>query len=126
MTMSEYTVTLSLSAARSRVLLTAGPDELLRAVLPPPSEIRHERAVVSLLQSMGMWLDRAPRVVVCADEGDATFLFGLTDELGNPQRSVYYTVDVVERRARRRGRRVVGVGDFRDLRQLSLVRGDRL
>jgi hypothetical protein len=125
MTMSEYTVTLSLSAARSRVLLTAGPDELLRAVLPPPSQIRHERAVLSLLQSLAMWLDRAPRVVVSADEGDATFLFGLTDELGNPQRSVYYTVEVVERRARRRGRRVAGVGDFRDLRQLSLVRGDR-
>jgi hypothetical protein len=95
-------------------------------VLPPPSQIRHERAVLSLLQGLAMWLDRAPRVVVSADEGDATFLFGLTDELGNPQRSVYYTVEVVERRARRRGQRVAGVGDFRDLRQLSLLRGDRL
>lgn len=123
--MSEYTVTLSLSAARSRVLLMAGTDELMRAILPPPSQIRHERAVRSLLESLAMWLDRSPRVVVSADEGDAAFLFGLTDELGNPQRSVYYTVEVVERRARRRGRRVGGIGDFRDLRQLSLVRGDR-
>jgi hypothetical protein len=123
--MSEYTVTLSLSAVRSRVLLTVGADELMRAVLPPPSQIRHERAVRSLLESLAMWLDRSPRVVVSADEGDATFLFGLTDELGNPQRSVYYTVEVVERRVRRRGRRVSSAGDFRDLRQLSLVRGDR-
>ena len=122
--MSEYTVTLSLSAARSRVLLMAGADELMRAVLPPPSQVRHERAVMSLLQSLAMWLDRAPRVVVSADDGDATFLFGLTDELGNPQRSVYYTVEVAERRVRRRARRVGG-GDFRDLRQLSLVHGGR-
>lgn len=123
--MSEYTVTLSLSAARSRVLLMAGADELMRAVLPPPSQIRHVRAVRSLLESLAMWLDRAPRVVVSAEEAEATFLFGLTDELGNPQRSVYYTVEIVERRARRRGRRVSSVGDFRDLRQLSVVRGDR-
>ena len=124
--MNEYTVTLSLSAARSRVLLMAGSDELMRAILPPASQIQHERAVRSLLESLAMWRDRSPRVVVSADEGDATFLFGLTDELGNPQRSVYYTVEVLERRARRRGRRVAGVGDFSDLRQRSLVRGDRL
>jgi hypothetical protein len=122
--MSEYKVILSLSAARSRVLLMAGADELMRAVLPPPSQIRHWQAVMSLLQGLAMWLDRAPHVVVSADEGDATFLCGLTDELGNPQRSVYYTVEVVARRVRRRGRRV-GVGDFRDLRQLSLVHGGR-
>jgi len=48
-----------------------------------------------------------------------------TDEIGNPQRSVYYTVEVVARPARRRAKRISGVGDFRDLRQLSLIDGGR-
>jgi hypothetical protein len=123
--MSEYTVTMSFSAARSRILVTAGTDELLRAVLPPPRQVRHNRAALSLLEALALWLDRSPRVVVSADESDATYSFGLTDEIGNPQRSVYYTVEVVQRPARRRGRRIVGVGDFRDLRQLTLVHGER-
>lgn len=123
--MSEYTVTMSFSPARSRILVTAGADELMRAVLPPPRQVRHDRAALSLLEALALWLDRSPRVVVSADESDATYSFGLTDEIGNPQRSVYYTVEVVQRPARRRGRRIAGVGDFRDLRQLTLVRGER-
>jgi len=123
--MSEYTVTMSFSPARSRILVTAGADELLRAVLPPPRQVRHDRAALSLLEALALWLDRCPRVVVSADEADATYSFGLTDEIGNPQRSVYYTVEVVAQPARRRGRRIVGVGDFRDLRQLTLIHGER-
>jgi hypothetical protein len=125
MTMSEYTVTMSFSTARSRILVTAGADELMRAVLPPPRQVRNDRAALSLLEALALWLDRCPRVVVSADEAAATYSFGLTDEIGNPQRSVYYAVEVVERLARHRGRRIAGVGDFRDLRQLSLVRGGR-
>ncbi len=123
--MSEYTVTMSFSPARSRILVTAGADELMRAVLPPPRQVQHDRAALALLEALALWLDRCHRVVVFADEADATYSFGLTDEIGNPQRSVYYTVEVVERRVRRRGRRITGVGDFRDLRQLTLVHGGR-
>ena len=74
---------------------------------------------------MALWLDRPPRVVVSAADTDATSFFGLTDEFGNPQRSVYYTVEVVERPVRRRAKRIPGVGDFRDLRQLSFIGGGR-
>jgi hypothetical protein len=123
--MSEYTVTMSFSPARSRILVTAGADELLRAVLPPQRQVRHDRAALALLEALALWLDRCPRVVVSADEADATYSFGLTDEIGNPQRSVYYTVEVAARPVRRRGRRIAGVGDFRDLRQLTLVHGGR-
>ena len=123
--MGEYTVTMSFSAARSRVLVTVGADELMRAVLPAARQVRHSRAVLSFLEALALWLDQCPRVVVFADEADATFLFGLTDEIGNPQRSVFYTVEVAQRPVRHRGRRIVGVGDFRDLRQLSLVPGGR-
>jgi hypothetical protein len=98
---------------------------VLRAVLPPQRQVRHDRAALALLEALALWLDRCPRVVVSADEADATYSFGLTDEIGNPQRSVYYTVEVVARPAHRRGRRIAGVGDFRDLRQLTLVHGER-
>ena len=50
---------------------------------------------------------------VSAEEADATYSFGLTDEIGNPQRSVYDTVEVVARLARRQGRRIAGVGELR-------------
>jgi len=123
--MSEYTVTLSLSSTRSRILVTAGADELMRAVLLPWRQVHHERAAVSFLESLALWLDRPLRVVVSADEADGTSFFGLTDEIGNPQRGVYYTVEVVARPARRRATRISGVGDFRDLRQLSLIDGGR-
>ena len=122
--MSRYTVTMSLSAARSRILVTAGTDEIMRAVLPSVSQVQHPRAAMSLLEGLALWLDQALRVVVSADESDATFFFNLTDEFGCPQHGVYHTVEVVERRARpRRGRRITRVGDFRDLRQLSLIGG---
>jgi len=123
--MSEYTVTMSLSPARSRILVTAGVDEMVRTVLPQWRQVRHERAARSFLESLALWLDRPLRVVVSADEADATSFFGLTDDIGNPQRSVYYAVDVIERPVRRRPKRIPGVADFRDLRQLSLIDGER-
>jgi hypothetical protein len=41
---------------------------------------------------------------------DATSLFGLTDDFGTPQRGVYYHVEVVEPKPRRRG--VVGQFEY--------------
>jgi hypothetical protein len=123
MTMSEYTVTMSFSGVRSRILVTAGTDEILRAVLPSPRQVRHTQAALSFLEALALWLDHSPRVVVSAAEVDATSLFGLTDDFGTPQRGVYYHVEVVEPRPRRRGKKLAGVGEFRDLRQLSLVPG---
>src|ERR1039458_304705 len=96
MTMSEYTVTMSFSGVRSRILVTAGTDEILRAVLPPPRQVRHTQAALSFLEALALWLDHSPRVVVSAAEVDATSLFGLTDDFGTPQRGVYYHVEVVE------------------------------
>jgi hypothetical protein len=123
--MSEYTVTMSFSGVRSRILVTAGTDEILRAVLPAPRQVRHTQAASSFLEALALWLDQRLRVVVSAAEVDATSLFGLTDDFGSPGRGVYYQVEVVERKPRRRGRRLAGVGEFRDLRQLSLLSGGR-
>jgi len=120
--MDEYRVVVSPSSKWTRLLLTQGSDELLRAILPAPSVVRHERAVPTFLEGLSMWVDRALPVVLSVDDEDFGFRLGLTDEMGIGTRSLYYHVGVAERaHRRRRGRRIAGVGDFGDLRQLRLV-----
>src|SRR5258708_2534636 len=126
MRMERYTVTLAPSSSRTRLLLMSGPDELMRAVLPPPPSIYRERAVPMLLEGLAQWVDSPLRVVLCVAARDASFCLGLTDELGCGMRSLYYEVEVVERGVRIRGKRVRGIGDFADLRQLRFgMRGSR-
>lgn len=118
----KYTVVMIPSATRTRVLLSQGPDELLRALLPPPSQVRHERAAITFLEGLSLWLDAKLHVVLSVDEREAGFCLGLTDEMGVGIRSLYFDVEVLDRGARRRrGQRIRGVGDFADLRQLRLL-----
>jgi hypothetical protein len=120
-----YQVVIAPSATRTRVLVTEGPDELLRAVLPSPSQLRHERATITFLEGLALWLDAKLHVVLSVDAKEAGFCLGLTDEMGVGVRSLFFDVEVRDRRARRRpGRRIRGVGDFVDLRQLRLVPND--
>jgi len=120
-----YQVVIAPSATRTRVLVTEGSDELLRAVLPSPSQLRHERATITFLEGLALWLDAKLHVVLSVDAREAGFCLGLTDELGVGLRSLFFDVEVRDRRARRRpGRRIRGVGDFVDLRQLRLVPDD--
>jgi hypothetical protein len=117
----QYTVVIIPSATRTRVLVSHGPDELLRAILPPPSAVQHERAAIALLQGLSQWFDAKLRVVLSVDVREAGFCLALTDEMGIGMRSVYFEVEVHDRRAlRRHGQRIRGVGDFADLRQLYL------
>jgi hypothetical protein len=120
-----YQVVIAPSATRTRVLVTEGSDELLRAVLPSPSQLRHERATITFLEGLALWLDAKLHVVLSVDAKEAGFCLGLTDELGVGVRSLFFDVEVRDRRARRRpGRRIRGVGDFVDLRQLRLIPND--
>jgi hypothetical protein len=120
--MESYTVVVSPSVTRTRVLVSRGPDELLRACLPPPSQVRHERALPAFLEGLALLLDRRLRVVLSVDAREAGFCLGLTDELGLGCRAVFYEVEVIGRRVRRRrGSRIRGVGNFADLRPLRLV-----
>src|SRR5882724_8438628 len=117
----KYTVVIVPSSTRTRVLVSQGPDELLRAILPPPSAVHHERAANVLLQGLSQWLDAKLHVVLSVDEREAGFCLALTDEMGLGMRSVFFDVEVHDRRARRqRGQRIRGIGDFADLRQLYL------
>lgn len=120
--MDAYKLVVFPTAKWTRLLLTLGPDELLRAILPSPPLVRHERAAPTLLEGLSMWLDKALPVVLSADDEDFGFRLGLTDLMGIGARSLYYHVEVADRvRRPRRGRRIRGVADFSDLRQLRLV-----
>jgi hypothetical protein len=119
-----YTVVVIPSSMRTRVLVShgPGPDELLRALLPAPSQVRHTRAAITFLEGMSLWLDAKLQVVLSVDARAAGLCLGLTDELGVGLRSLYFDVEVRDRGVgRRRGQRIRGVGDFADLRQLRLV-----
>ena len=120
--MDRFRAVLVPSATQTRLLLTHGPDELMRAVLPPPALVRHERAAPTLLEGLAQWVDAPLSVVLSVDGQAASFCLGLTDELGCGRRGLFYDVRVVERGRRRpRGRRIRGLGSFADVRQLRLV-----
>src|SRR5678815_6018827 len=89
-TAMDYTVAMMPSATRTRVLVSQGPDELLRAVLPPPSSVHHEQAAIRLLEGLALWLSAKLHVVLCVDDKDAAFCLGLTDEVGIGARSIYF------------------------------------
>ena len=93
--MSEYTVTMSFSPARSRILVTAGGTSCCARCCR-----RSGRSGTTgrRCRSWRRWRcgSIAVRALLCLpDEADATYSLGLTDEIGNPQRSVYYNVEVV-------------------------------
>jgi len=120
--MDAYKVMLSPSAKWTRVLVTHGPDELLRAILPAPAQTKHKRAAATFLEALALWLDVTLSVVLSVDAAEASSCLGLADDMGIGVGSVFYRVDVVLRgRRRRRGKRIRGVGEFADLRQLRLV-----
>lgn len=116
--MESYLVTVVPSKSSTRVLLTRGRDELMRAVLPPPSEVRHEPSMIRLLEGLSLCLDARLTVALCVAKSEAGFCLGLTDEFGVGARSLYYAVEVMPHR--RRGRRLHGVAGFGDVRQLRL------
>jgi hypothetical protein len=119
--MSRYIVSLAPSQSRTRVLLLDGKDEIMRAVLPPGPSLRHRRAASTFLEGLSLWLDTKLHVALSADASDASYCLELVDEFGCATRSVFYDVEVVEPSVHRRGHRLRGVGNFADLRQLSLV-----
>ncbi len=120
--MEPCTVVIGPSSRSTRVLLTRGPDELLRANLPPPTQVRHERSMPVFLEGLALLLDSAIRVVLSVDELQAALCLGLTDEMGLGRSSLFYRVEVITRPVRRRrGRRIRGIANFADLRPLRLL-----
>ena len=116
-------VRLSPEPARTRLLITRGPVDIGKVVLPPAAMV-HRRAATTLLEGLSLFLGERLSVVLCVDESsDSSSELGLLDGLGCGERSVFYEVGVAVRasRAQRRASRALRLpdGDFRDLRQLT-------
>jgi hypothetical protein len=118
----ELRLTIVPCPSETRILMTAGPDDLLMARLAPVTSSHHRWAAPMLLQALSTWQDRPVRVVLSADAEDCLYSLGLSDGMGLGDHSLHYVVDILDPRAERRGRRLRGLGDFRDARrQLHLV-----
>jgi hypothetical protein len=103
---------------KTRLLLTLGSDEVMRAQLPRPMGT-HWRAAPTLVEGLALWLGRPLSIVLCADAEGTSSELGLCDGFGFGHTTVHYEVEVLDPRRRRRG-----LGGFGDLRQLVL-RGAR-
>ena len=103
----------------THVLMTRGRDEVLRAVLAPPSQM-HCRAAPTLAEAMALWYQRRLSVVLYADVSEERFAIHLCDGLGFGVQNVHYDVSVLIPGNRGRGRRLGGKGKFSDLRRLCL------
>ena len=102
----------------TRLLLTQGSSEFMRAVLPPPPQQQRDppppRAAPTLCEGLSLWLQRPLCVVVAADDEGHSSALGLCDGFGFGATTLHYEVEVIEPGRRRRG-----LGSFRDLRQLE-------
>ena len=113
-------VTIDSRRDETRVLATAGPQmTVLKARLS--STVHHPRAVPALLEALALWEGRPVRAAVVvgrSDDASATRLKldFLTDVSGEP----LYKLEFVDSHRRRHRDRLAGMGEFHDLRQLSL------
>jgi len=117
--MERITVTMQPLARETRILVMEGRHEVLRAVLGPTTA-SHPRAAATLLEGLALWHQQALSVVLCADVEACSSATRMIDDLGFGQKTVHYDVEVAFRAHRRRGRRIHGLGNFGDLRQLCL------
>ena len=65
--MDDCKLLLSVSNQWTKLLLLHGPDEILKARLPPPLQVRHERAAATLLEGLSQWLDTRLPVALSVD-----------------------------------------------------------
>ena len=75
-------VALNSTSKRTRVVVTLGGVVVLRGNLPPLGEVRHTRAVTTLLEALSLWLDERLCVALSAESPDDCFRFDLADEMG--------------------------------------------
>jgi hypothetical protein len=113
------TVRILPSSSSTRVLVTYGQDQVLKACLPPASQM-HPTAAKTLLESIALTYKTRALVVLSADSEAISLALGLTDGFGFGIDSLHYEVEVLlDSAQRRRARRLSGLGDFRDVRRLG-------
>lgn len=119
MMMDRLVVTMHPLPHETRLLVMAGRHEVMRAILGPTTA-SHPRAAPTLMEGLALWHQQALSVVLCADAEACSSATRMIDDLGFGERTVHYEVEVALRAHRRRGRRIQGLGNFGDLRQLCL------
>jgi hypothetical protein len=113
----EVMVTMVPTRSETRLLVTVGRDEVMKARLGP-AEQTHPRAAPMLLEAIALWYQQRVHAVISVGADAARSDLGLADGLGYGAETVHYDVAWVDPRAPR----VRGLGDFRDVRrQLRLV-----
>jgi hypothetical protein len=115
---SEITAILAPTPEATRLLVMAHRNEIVRAVLGPPSQT-HWRAAPTLLEGLALWYQRPLHVVLSVDVSNPGLTLALQDGFGFGDHRLHYAVDVVETSGRGRGHRLGGRGDFQDLRALG-------
>jgi hypothetical protein len=106
------------SSSTTRVLVTYGHEEILKARLPAASQM-HPLTAKTLLESIALAYQTRVRVVLSADSEAISLGLGLTDGFGFGVNSLHYEVEVLpDAEQRRHAKRLLGLGDFRDVRRL--------
>ena len=116
---SPITVTIAAEPTRVRMLARQSERDILKAVLAPAATM-HPRAATTLLEGLSLCYQQTLSVVLCVDESADSCALGLCDALGFGQRQLHFDVGIAAPLRRRSRRAIQGLGDFRDLRQLSL------
>ncbi len=112
--MDELVMTIAATARETRVLLTQGPDEVLKARLRAVATPAHRFAGPMLCESMALWHDQRVRAVVSAESEQVLFALGLCDGLGVARATLHYVVQpLFMDDPPRRGQRLSGLGNFR-------------
>lgn len=117
--MDTITLTMAPEPHRNRLLMTAGPNEILRAILGPPGET-HPRAAATLLEGLSLWYQCPLNVVLCGDDGWNSSALGLCDALGFGKRTLHYEVGIAIQERHQKRNRLGGIGDFRSLRRMAM------
>ena len=112
--MDELVMTISATARETRVLLTQGPDEVMKARLRAVATPAHRFAGPMLCEAMALWHDQRVHTVVSAESEDILFALGLCDGLGVARATLHYVVQPhFMDDPLRRGQRLSGLGNFR-------------
>jgi len=115
--MGRYTLLMGLSQDRTmRLLMAQGQNQLLKAILPRPPE----GAAAQLLAALSLWMrERVSAVLSVADRDGLSGFAQLHDGFGFGVSTDEYKTKIDIRAERLRGTRLLGFGDFGELRRLG-------
>lgn len=117
--MNELVMMITATAQETRVLLTQGPNEVMKARLRAVATPAHRFAGPMLCEAMALWHDQRVRAVVSAESEDVLFALGLCDGFGVARATLHYVVQpMFMDELPRRGQRLSGLGNFRGERRL--------